>query len=293
MHAVYLSSKRIMAREKEGNHLIAIRERGHLYKVCRIVFAKDGSYFVNVNYHNLTGARVLRMMVNYEAPEALPISDALDIGVSTKAYHQLKFSHHASGFAQFSGTGIVSGRDPTSGAIRGIGVDSFSPLQPQPGPAFGMRLAGVDRFEPIRPVQQPTCIFGRDDLAPFTGTASYCVEGLLFEAQHVTLVETSVGGTKSFRTRHPNGKLMRLRAVLPPASLKLPYFMGLRFYALRDDLQREKHSLIFSGPTGNLRRNGRGQRIGDGIFCHFPATDSDQGRSLDFEPSPAPGEPAV
>lgn len=48
------------------------------------------------------------------------------------AKRRLKLSHHPEGFLQFSGHGVVSGRD-AEGHIRGIGVKSWPLYKPTLG----------------------------------------------------------------------------------------------------------------------------------------------------------------
>jgi len=67
--------------------------------------------------------------------------------------HGVKLSLHGDGFVQFSRagtTGILSGRDPTTGKIRGFGLHSFSPMDPsRTGPMFSMSAWGLSEYETV------------------------------------------------------------------------------------------------------------------------------------------------
>jgi hypothetical protein len=61
-----------------------------------------------------------------------------------------------------------------------------------------------------------------------------------------------------------------------------PYFLGFDFFVLPLKDQLPDHCFIFNGPTGNLRRNDKGELLGDGIYCFYPKGDWFKGRSVDF-----------
>ena len=104
------------------------RMAGRSYKVFKVGFGGDGSYYVTTPYHPLNTAIAAKVQVNYANSQGLGIKqvleDALEIAVVDDDERRLKLSHHPDGFLQFSGQGILSGRHP-SGVAKGLGVRSW------------------------------------------------------------------------------------------------------------------------------------------------------------------------
>lgn len=140
-----------------GKYTIALKKDNVRYKLCKIFFGLDGSYYVTWPYHPANRAHLLKLTVNYALPEQdLPLSEALDVGVLDDDERRLKLSHHLDGFLQFSGPGVTSGKD-TSGVIRGMGVQSWPLTSPTIGPSFGVAIAGVERFD-VLARDRKTCV---------------------------------------------------------------------------------------------------------------------------------------
>ena len=100
---------------------IVVKKGGRSYKVCKIWFGPDGSYYVTSPYHQSGEAMLVKATVPYGGPvQWVPMSDILDIA-NLEDGDQLKLSHHPDGFCQFSGKGVHSGLD-AAGNPKGIGI---------------------------------------------------------------------------------------------------------------------------------------------------------------------------
>ena len=126
---------------KTATHTLAYADGEVTTDLCKIIFGGDGSYFVTAPYHPHDRAIIAKFTVNYaHEDQFFPLDEAVDIGVLEDAEQRLKLSHHPDGFLQFSGHGVVSGRDE-AGKIRGIGVKSWPLYEPTLGPSFSVAFS--------------------------------------------------------------------------------------------------------------------------------------------------------
>jgi hypothetical protein len=252
-----------MPRKKIGNHLIAYEEDGIVHKVCRILFGRDGSYYVTSPYHRTKTALLLKSTVNYNRHEqAVAIEESVDIAVSDDEEGRIKLAHHFDGFVQFSGKNVLSGIDRATGEIKGIGVQSFALNQLVRGPTFAITFTGVDQFEPLAKSESAQYAFKRDSICAPQAKLTYFLEGHVLPALWMRFVELKSDELPVINISHPAGAVIRLRVVSPPDDWRLPYFLGLEFYALQFEGELPAHSFILSGPTGNPRRNDKGVYLG-------------------------------
>jgi len=83
------------------------------------------------------------------------------------ANDRVKLSYHPDGFVQFSGEiggTVISGKDPTTGQPRGIGL-KINPLS-RPifsGPTFGVTVWGLDEFQQVKEGTKNVVIFEESD----------------------------------------------------------------------------------------------------------------------------------
>src|SRR2546421_351256 len=125
-----------------GNYRVCVTDGQTIYKVCRIIYGKDGSFYVSLPYHPEKKGVVFVMTVNYARYEQqIALKELVDLAGFEDEEHRLKYSHHASGFIQFSGAGIQSGQN-ADGSAKGIGIMSWPLAKPVRGPAFALTLRG-------------------------------------------------------------------------------------------------------------------------------------------------------
>lgn len=278
-----------MAYDK-AKYTIVYEKDGNLYKLCKVFFGNDGSYYVTSPYHPAHGAVLFKATVNYALSEMeIPLEQAVDVAAAEDDEKRIKLSHHPDGFLQFSGQGIVSGKD-AEGNIRGIGVMSWTLDNPARGPAFGLAMYGLEHFEKADRVRDIPCVFKHEELTPLPGPCIFSLEGYYLPALWRRFVRVRPDGTRIIPIVHPAGAVIELKAIFPSEQCARQNFLGLEMYTqpLIDD---EVHEAAFtiSGSTGNLRENEQGQVLGDGIFCRYPRSfDVPNQRSLDYPPPSAP-----
>src|ERR1700730_5165226 len=95
-----------------GKFTILFEAGGDRFKVTKIWFGADGSYYVTCPYHPAQRAHLFVRTINYNdpAPPNRP-SQLLTEAVALDDRKRIKLSHHPSGFLQFSGQGIISGKN--------------------------------------------------------------------------------------------------------------------------------------------------------------------------------------
>lgn len=218
-----------MPKAKKANYLITYEESGTTYKICRLVFSRDGSYHVTSPYHGAKKAVLLKKTVNYEEDTAeFDYDNALDVSLSDDEAGLIKLTHHRNGFVQFSGKGILSGKEPSTGQIRGVGVNSYPLTRPVRGPGFGLFFTGVDRFRILENTDEAFCTFRRMNLVGTSDPLQYCLEGYVLPALWSRFVYL-LDGAPYIDICHPAGVVIHGRVVMPPADWEIPYlFPGFR-----------------------------------------------------------------
>jgi hypothetical protein len=63
-----------------------------------------------------------------------------------------------------------------------------------------------------------------------------------------------------------------------------PGFLGLDFYDIAADFEGTSSGFTLGSSTGNMRQNAQGERLGDGLWCIFPAKLPPRARFLDYPP---------
>ncbi len=265
-----------------GNYRILYQKDGLTYKLCRVSFSKDGSYFVTAPYHPFDKAALMILTVNYATQHMLvAMEDAVDIASLDDDRKRLKLSHHVSGLVQFSGEGVISGVNE-EGKIKGIGVQSWPLYEPMGGPAFGLVIRGVEQFERHDGFPGQACVFQHHDLTPVPGADCLHLEGHYFSPSWRRFISTDADGSKSISVLHPAAVVVRLRTIFASERCDLPGFIGLELYTTASNLDDNQAGFTLSGSTGNLRENEKGQTLADGIFCVYPRGEMSTRRNLNF-----------
>jgi hypothetical protein len=129
-----------------NRYTIILEEQGKRYKLCRVLLTSDGSYFVTCPYHPSEKVFLSKRRVNYPNPEKLSNEPPIEYSILNDDDHRIKFSHHPDGFIQFSGEGVVSGRNP-DGSPKGLGLYSWPLKNPTAGPACGVTIQKPTAFK--------------------------------------------------------------------------------------------------------------------------------------------------
>ena len=267
---------------------IIVSKRGIAYRICKVWFGTDGSFYVTVPYHPARKAVFTKTTVDYTAmtaaPRFLAPSDALEIAILDDDDARPKLSHHPDGFCQFSGPGVLSGKDET-GKIKGIGVFSTPLLEVGPGPRFNVVIHGIEVFDRQENTRAGDIVFFHEDLNATSEMAGLVLEAYYFHPQFRRFIMTLDNGNKCIYRVHPSGIVLPLRVLLSPEGCDLPGFLGLELYAERTFFPEPSFAL--NGPGEKARTNEQGHKVADVIMSHFPAPiiDAPFQRDIGFKPS--------
>jgi len=246
------------------------------------MFGSDGSYYVTSPYHPDHQAVLTKMTVNYAQREMkIALQEAIDVASLDDDDKRLKMSHHPSGFVQFSGEGILSGKNE-DGIIKGIGVMSWPLDKPTMGPAFGISIRGIERFEKDNKAGDQKFTFKYNEISAVPEPYSLVLEGYYFPPLWRRFIRSQPDGTKAISINHPAGVVLNLKVLLAPEECTRPGFIGLELYTIPDE-EPLKGGFILGGPTGNLRRNEQGEWLGDGIYCLYPRGEMPVHRNINYK----------
>lgn len=269
-------------------HTVLVERAGTLHKLCKLIYGRDGTYMVTCPYHPEKRALLLKSTINYDVNrDFIPFDAALELAVLQDDERRLKLSHHPDGFLQFSGDGVVSGRDE-NGQPKGIGIQSWPLTMPVSGPSFAFVFRGVEAFEAALKEGPNSIVFRTGDQPPPDSSRDdgLALEGFYLHPFWKRFLMWNQGQPLVLLS-HPSGGILPLRVVLPPPECQLSGFIGLNLAANpRVDGLREtpSPSFILSSSTGNLRRNEYGQLLGDQLACMYPAADYPVRRILNYSP---------
>jgi len=256
--------------------------RSGQFKLCRLWFGRDGSYYVSVPYLAKGQALLVKHTVNYDMHSMhIPFEEAIDLAGVDSDEARIKMSHHPDGFVQFSGRGVTSGRDER-GEIRGFGIMSWPLTVGCRGPSFGLALHGVEYFDPANSADAGDLVFQETAIPSLPGADVLTIEGYYFPpSARRFLVRTPSG--PSISIVHPSGALLTLGAILAGDECEWPGFIALE---VRRDSKSEgpSPSYFLSGPTGNVRKSEAGETLADGIYCMSPRGELVPRRTVDYRP---------
>ncbi len=269
---------------------VAYRRQGTTRKLCKILFGQDGSYYVTVPYHPARKALIFKHEVNYaRAEQEMQLDSALELATLEDDDARLKVSHHPDGFLQFSGPGVLSGRNALTEAPRGVGTTSWPLHRPVAGPSFALTIIGLDEFEQTDATRD-VVYFSDEDLDPAPQDNGLTIEGYYFAVPMRRYLSRDWQGRRVVRIAHPSRGVLELPVCLTDPSCDLPGFIGLEVQTVYADFP-EKSGYMLSTSTGEARRNARGELLGDALCAIFPAslaTLPGNVRRLDYRPEEPP-----
>ena len=120
-------------------------------KVTKIVALTDGGFSLVMPYHKERSGYLCKMPVDPSQPRRheIPWDQTMGFTVESRA----KFSYHSDGFAQFSSEqqgDLISGRDPDTGAPKGLGLMTHPLASPIcSGPSVALQVWGINEFAPL------------------------------------------------------------------------------------------------------------------------------------------------
>ncbi len=247
------------------------------YKIFRLWFGQDGSYYVTAPYHSAREAIAFIATVYYDRAESkMERQNFVRTALFDDEEKRLKMAHHPDGLLQFSGTGVTSGLTQ-EGRPKGLGLRSFELRRPpKTGSSFTCAVHGIEQFETGDPDRTDALVFEEGAIPPVGGESAFVFEAVCFaeEDRQFLRIENRewVIGLAHPRLR----TVMTFRALLPPPDCELQTFIGLRAFRYRGGGVADQPSgFLLSGPSGNVRLI-NGERMSDGLYCVYPPTQLDR-----------------
>lgn len=276
---------------------ILIKEHGILYKVTMVMPYSEGGFSILVPYCKVQKGYICMHKADYSKHSYLvPLESMEKQFLTTK---DVKLSIHRSGFAQFSGSGVLSGIDPKTNKIKGVGVWSApldNPITSRLtfgvivyGLKEGFKQAHVNKDKKINEI-----IFEENDFYDRDCGKSieygYLIEGFFFSKREENYIRTEnekpVINLQSWNFEK-TGATFKLRVILIKNS---PGFIGLLPSKIKiglSDLEsldpeikceakldpsfnKSKFGFSLSGPGGIIERTTDGRKIATVINCIYP-----------------------
>lgn len=271
---------------------IAISENGRAAKVTIIVPFRDGGVVVAAPYTKDCKGLLVAMKPSDKIGTTFIPDD--EVTAEYSASDRVKLSLHRDGFAQFSGTGIRSGKDE-SGKPKGLAIQMRRPfIHPiQTGPTFAITVWGLDRFALLRERDAAAAlVFDENDVLYRNASPEhwngYVIEGFVFPSNLLKNVRPLGPGKTVLPLFHRRfegrGAHFDFRVMLLPNQ---PVFLGflvsrIEVAPIGADGAQVASGSILSGP-----------RDFDGIglyaFCPSPYTErTGPAASLDWDPAAKP-----
>lgn len=276
--------------EGRTNYVVVYEDEIARYKLCRIIYGSDGSYYVTCPYRDPEEAMIVKLTINYAKPQQdIAFEQTVESASASDRKRAIKLSHHPDGFVQFSGPGITSGRDK-KGSIRGMGLMSWTHEAPAQGPSFGVTIHGLDRFDSEPRERAGDITFRRNHVSFVPEPRVLVVEGYFFPPMWRRFIRDA-DGQPILSVVHPTGMVLALKALLP----RLPDrpFLGIELYSIpvEPEASEPAHGFTISSSTGNVRKNELGELIADGLYCIVPRPDLPIGHSLNYPTISSPQPP--
>jgi hypothetical protein len=249
--------------------IIFEEEDGKRYKLCRILLTRDGSYFVTCPYHPSEKVFLYKRRVNYANSSKIFNKPYIECAMLNDDDHRIKLSHHPDGFVQFSGDGIISGRNP-DGSPKGIGLQSWPLRNPTAGPACGVTISKPTAFKEAEAPSKEDVIFYAADLYRAEKDNGVVIEMYYFPATYRRFVRKSSHGLIIW-LNHPAGMVLELRVCMSPQDNWEIGFLGVDLWPVSTKLGESDSGFSISSPTGNLARDSKGDLEGDAIYAMYPA----------------------
>lgn len=267
-------------------YTIACRRDSRIFKVCKLIFGSDGSYYVTSPYHRLNRAYLVKMPWVNNDPRGLVhlkgFEEAMDAGGFDDDESRLKLSHHPDGFVQFSGPGLISGRD-SEGRIRGMGVMAWTLDCQFHAMAFGIVIRGLEELVQIEKEEDGMVLFDWSEFAARSDADVLYIEAHYFPSWIRYYARTGPKGPE-LSTPHPAGVFFNLKVIFPPESSPVQNFFGLHAFAYPGEDIHPKPSFALSGPIGNIRLSTTRQQVGESLSILYPRPEEMSVRTLGFPP---------
>jgi hypothetical protein len=156
-----------------------------------------------------------------------------------------------------------------------------------PGPAFAVSIFSTAGYS-TKAITDVACTFPAQALLPSKDKGVLVVEGFYFPWEATDHTQRTQDGERVITIRRPlDGKALRLKVLTPPARCWTFGFLAIHAFLKPVSAKQEMEGFLVSTATGNIRKNERGELLGDSLFLAYPEILAPR-RNIDFT-APAGG----
>ena len=268
----------------KSNKTTLILQKGDTkYKLMKIIFGPDGSYYVTAPYHNQKKAFLFKAQVDYGKYEQLiPIGETIERAVLDDDELRLKISHRPDGFLKFSGNGIISGKN-ADGTIKGIGIQSWPLSSPPRGPAFAVTIKNYHDMAKSTCLNAEELYVNVETISGDDDDTLTFVEGFFIPKPFEQCIYKE-NNSEYISIANPSGVILKLHVIRPAKINKYFGFIGIHIYleALNPDLKYSEYT--FSTSSGSVLSDDNKLLKGICLYAVYPRITDEILPSLNWSP---------
>jgi len=260
---------------KSNKTTIVFEKSGHEYKIFKLLYQTDGSYYVTAPYHKEDTAFLYKMEVDYRSTvQQISWNQAVEKMELEDENRCLKLSHHPTGFLQFSGSGVRSGLNP-DGSPKGMGIQSWLHSKPPRGPAFGLSIKNIRSLKENTSIRSENLVIKDSEVVN-----GIDLNDLIISAHYIPIefvpyifIENEV---EYFSITHPSGTNIKLYVVRPDNLQNCVGFLGLNIQMAKLQHGENESGFIFSTSGGNFEYQDGKIIKGVCMYAIYPNTFKDK-----------------
>jgi hypothetical protein len=255
---------------KSDKTTIVLKKGVKQFKLFKIIFQTDGTYFITAPYHNCNSACLFKVIVDYrKSTQTISWSETLDKMELDDEEHALKISHHPSGFLQFSGKNIRSGIN-TEGTPKGMGIQSWTHEKPAPGPSWGISIKNINFLKETTNVTHECLLVDTNAIVDGIEFDDVIISGFFIPVMFAPYIFLE-NGIEFFSLTHPTGVNLKLYIVRAQSVDKCKGFFGIHFQFAKLNFAGNESGFIFSTSSGDTERDEHGLIKGTCMFALYPS----------------------
>jgi hypothetical protein len=248
---------------------IVLKKGEKQYKLCKIIFSTDGSYFVTAPYHMGNSACLFKVNVDYrkniQEISYDEIIEKMELEDETQA---LKISHHPDGFLQFSGKNVRSGRN-ADGSPKGMGIQSWTHDNPAPGPSWGISIKNINFLKENDQITRENLIIDANSLIDGFKFEDVLIEGFFIPIGAYPFIFIE-GENEFISITHPSLIVLKLPVIRSDSIEKCKGFFGIHIQMTKLKFGGNENGFIFSTSSGNIEMDGTSLVRGTCMYAAYP-----------------------
>ncbi|RPI70125.1 MAG: hypothetical protein EHM47_12685 [Ignavibacteriales bacterium] len=254
---------------KSNKATLILKKSDKQFKLFKIIFHSDGSYFITAPYH--TGNSAFLFKVNFDFRkhiQTIPLNETLEKMELDDEEQALKISHHPDGFLQFSGKYIKSGRN-ADGSPKGIGIQSWTHDNPAKGPSWGISIKNINFLKEANKITRENLIVDASTIVDGMECDDVLIEGFFIPMRFAPYIFLE-NGNEFISITHPVAINLKLYVVRADSVERCKGFFGIHIQSTKLIFDGNESGFVFSTSSGNIEMNGEELIKGTCMFAAYP-----------------------